>query len=212
MLNIVTIQWGNYHGMGKEYVERLFAAVDRNLRGVEYRKVCFTDKPDWVPAGVEARELPPDIMGFWNKINLFQKGHFPDGDRIVYLDLSLLPVGRLHDIVTYDGTMAMLRDFTVKERLASGMMLWTANTQNDIWDIWDRGGRPQFHPEGDQRWIEQFATGAGALQDFFANQLVSYKVDCLKGLPASARVVAFHGNPKPHMLKDVPWVLQNWRT
>jgi len=40
--------------------------------------------------------------------------------------------------------------------------------------------------------------------------VLSYKVDCKRGLPQGASVVRFHGSPRPHEVGD-DWVLEHWR-
>ena len=51
---------------------------------------------------------------------------------------------------------------------------------------------------GDQRVIERVMAGRATFwDDVVPGQVVSYKVHCRAGVPAGARVVCFHGRPKP---------------
>jgi hypothetical protein len=79
-------------------------------------------------------------------------------------------------------------------------MAWEAGTLDHIWRVWNRCGRPQFQTGGDQEFIESMQPEADRWQDLFPNQIVSYKVDCRANgyAPEDARIVAFHGNPRPH--------------
>lgn len=201
MLNIVAVQVADYAGRGAEYVEKLFAGVRRHMPdGIPYRAICFTDDAATVPDGVETRELPPGITGWWNKLALFQPGALPDGERVLFLDLDTVVCGGLGDLSAYDGRFAIMRDVFYPEHMQSSVMAWEAGTVGHIWTTWDRGGRPQFDPRGDQRWIEAMQPKADYWQDVVPGQIVSFKADCLSlnAVPDNARLLIFHGRPRPH--------------
>jgi hypothetical protein len=52
------------------------------------------------------------------------------------------------------------------------------------------------------------------LQGHFPGQILSYKVE-VQGKEGhaldDARIVYFHGVPKPHEIPDEPWVKEHWR-
>ena len=50
---------------------------------------------------------------------------------------------------------------------------------------------------GDQGFIAETETPAALWQDILPGQIVSWKADCKQGVPKEARVVYFHGNPRP---------------
>ena len=64
-----------------------------------------------------------------------------------------------------------------------------------------------FAAEGDQAWINRFKPSVDYFQDLYPNEVVSYKAHCLNGnaavVPNKAKVVCFHGKPRPHEVKDV---------
>lgn len=200
MLNIVAVQVGNYCGRGVEYVAKLFAGIDRWMPDVPYRAVCLTDDPSTLPDGVIARTVPVGLTGWWNKLALFKPGMFDLDDRNIYFDLDALPVGSLADIVSRVERFIAMRDPYHPERMNSSIMAWNAGDMDLIWTRWDQAGRPSFHPGGDQTWIEAMQPKADYWQDAVPGQVVSYKRDCwLQGkIPDDARVVVFHGKPRPH--------------
>jgi hypothetical protein len=196
MINVVCAHVGNYCDRGTEYVQRLFDGIDKHL--YTYRPWCITDNPAMIPDGIRTIEADPCVQGWWNKISLFRPGILPKGERVLYFDLDTIIKGDLSDIANYRGKFAMLRDFYFKGNLNSGLMAWEAGTMDHLWRVWDRCGRPQYHPGGDQAWIEEIQETADLWQDLIPNQIFSWKTECRDGVPSNARVICFHGQPRPH--------------
>lgn len=183
-LNVVCVNTGNYLGRGAEYVAKLKAGIERNYSG----KLTFhvvTDGPE----------------SWWAKLQLFQAGRFPKGERVIYFDLDTIITGDLTDLFEYDGPFAALRDVWQPGQLGSGIMTWTAGECDHVWTEWERAGCPSEDPRGDQAWITAQMPFAVRLQDIIPGQLVSWKADCggdAERIPDAARVVFFHGQPRPH--------------
>lgn len=192
MINIALVNWRNYLGAGDRYVHGLAAGIDRNMLEESYKLHILTE--DDLPAGAE---------GWWNKIALFRPGAFPAGERVLYLDLDTVIVGPLDDLARCAAPVAAISDFYHPERLASGVMIWTAGECDHVWAQWDQAGKPQFHPRGDQGWIERMLPDAQRLDKLLPGQIVSFKKDCLEGTPEDARLVCFHGLPRPHTIADL---------
>lgn len=206
----------NYGGRGAEYVNVLRDMVSRNLpEGYPGRFVCVTDDPTGLDAGIETLPLPNDLEKWWGKLYLFKRGLFPKGERMVFLDLDTLIVGPLDDIVKYDGAFATLNDFYYPERVGPAVMMWEAGDYTEsIWDEWVAFGKPR-HPLGDLWWIGQldqgrFAKKADKLQKLYPGSFVSFKANCNPYPPRGARVICFHGNPRPHEC-GVEWVKLVWK-
>jgi hypothetical protein len=70
---------------------------------------------------------------------------------------------------------------------------------------------------GDQEWLHTVTHHIPDRQtwaDVCPKQIVSYKYHCRpKGdkLPSNARVVCFHGNPRPHEMPGNHWTMEHWR-
>ena len=209
MLRVVTVNASNYLGRGVEYTNILFDMVRRNLpEGFEGTFTVFTDTEGDYEEGILVRPLPySGLEGWWNKLSLFIPGLFDDGDRIVYIDLSNLITGRLDDIVGYDGSFAILRDFYRPDGLQSSFMAWEANTHKELWTDWLAEGMP-VTDGGDQAWLEQRLHNYHIWQDFYPDKFISYKVS-QGATPHKAAVVKFHGEPKPHEVKE-GWVPRVW--
>jgi hypothetical protein len=58
-------------------------------------------------------------------------------------------------------------------------------------------------------WCDLMVKNATLLQKKYPDQIVDYCLKCKEGLPASAKIVCFPRNPKPHEL-TAPWVKEHW--
>ena len=195
MLNIIMVNAWNYLGRGQDYVDRLKSGVTRNLT-VPHTFHVITEA-----------DIPEGVEGWWCKLVLFQPGRFKG--RCLFFDLDTVIVGSLDDIAGYKGDFAQLSDLYYPERGASGVLAWDADKAAPIWTIWERAGRPQFHQYGDGGWIDSILPDCDRLQNLYPDQIVSFKAHCKNGVPEGARVVAFHGQPRPHQMYDL---MQHWRT
>lgn len=206
MLTVVCVQTGNYLGRGVEYVLRLKAEVEQHLT-VPHRFVCMTDFE--IP-GVECRHAT--FRGWWEKLRIFEPGLFRG--RVMFLDLDTFILDNIDHIAAYDGRMAMPHDFFRGRRgLGPAVMLFDPSWASFIYEEWAACGFPQTDPRGDQGWMENLNQGrmyrdVEILQELFPRQFYSYKAHCTSGIPPGAKVICFHGKPRPH---EAPgWVREHW--
>lgn len=215
MLNICCVCVNAEHymdGHAVEAVEILYSMVRRNLAGGSRgRFIVFTDNPSLFAdmAGVQTRQLPAGMNGWFNKLWLFSPEAFKDGERVLYFDLDTAITGSLDEIANYKGPFAILRDVYRPGGLQSSVMAWEAGVGSSLWMNWDNAGRPEL-AGGDQAWIErELRMKPDILQDLFPKQLRSYKVDCREFVPKGTSVVFFHGRPGPHECDG--WVKDVWK-
>jgi len=181
---------------------------------------CLSDVPE-----VSTIQLKMGWPGWWSKLELFR----PDinGD-FLYMDLDTVLVGDLNDILAVD-KLTMLLDFyrtgkkynanlvkPLRQGLNSGLMFLPEKARAVVWD--DFIQRPKDHMDyhrrgGDQVFLEKHYTGkAQRWQDVLPGQVVSYKVHCaqealgkgpvFRGIPRDARIICFHGQPRPWAVKE----------
>lgn len=184
---------------GPEYVYRLQAGVREHLPGARF--VCLTDTPDAL-RGVKCIPLLHCWPGWWSKMELFR----PDiaGD-LLYFDLDTVICGDLAGVAGA-GRDTFIRDFYRQgQGLGSGMMYLTEVRRPRTWSMWMKHPARwmhRFQRAGDQGFLEQvYADTCARWQDVTPGQVVSYKADCSRGLPPGARVVCYHGLPKPHQTR-----------
>lgn len=169
-----------------EHVARLRDGVARHLTGHEF--ICLSD----VDVPCERIPLAHDWPGWWAKLELL--GH-DFADRVFYFDLDTLIVGDLSEMAAYDGDMAMLSDFYRPSLAQSGVMAWTPGEATQrLYSAFCEQGRNGFR--GDGEWLHANVM-PDRLQDRYPGQIVSYKVHCQRGIPEGARVICFHGPPRP---------------
>lgn len=214
-ITFVCVNWGNYCGRGQDYVNKLYDGICRHLPGgTAFRFICFSDvlelpKDD---RGIIYNALPAGINGWWNKLYLFKKGLFAEGERVAYFDLDTVITGALDDIISYAGEFATLRDFYHPERLGPGVMLWRGGFGKEIWNSYVEAGYPTDLPLGDLSWINKHFTEinykAEILQDLYPDKFCSYKAHAQHGIPKKASVICFHGLPRPHEAGG--WVEAVW--
>jgi hypothetical protein len=141
-----------------------------------------------------------DWPGWWPKIEMLRlRGP------ILYMDLDTSVVGDLTpllDAAERHRFIALRNPLPTPSRFGSGLMAWS----DDMSHVYDRFARaPEHHmrrcttPQvwGDQGFIAEDEPDPVLWQDLFPDQILSWKVDCKQGVPESARVVYFHGTPKP---------------
>lgn len=199
MANKLTVACAYKYGDGftAEYVDRLEKNVAEHLKwDYDFHIVSPT------------RPTPPKAPGFWIKLELFKKGRF--NGPVVYLDLDTILVDDVTDIFTYPHKFTMGTDWTKQNGPNSTFMAWDGTQDLSHLDVpvdagmlrrYGRGGK-----WGDQWFIyENVGIPVTSIEKIFPGALVSYKFDVMfKAVPPNAKIVAFHGTPRPH---DIKWNL-----
>ena len=207
-VTFAVVKWGTKYSA--DYVNILFDMIERNLPSDFGKKfVCFTEDPTGLDESIEVRPLPGDLVGWWNKLYLFKLNVFDEGERVCFLDLDTAILGDISQIASYKGEFAILRDFYRPQGFNSGLMLWRGGFGTNIWDSFLKAGKPDIEG-GDQVWIEKRQRGADILQDKFLGCFASYKEKGKIAPPRGTKIVCFHGDPKPHQIKD-GWVPKVWK-
>jgi hypothetical protein len=185
---------------GKEYNERHVRALARSIPGL----VALSDID--IPGVVTVR-LRYNFPGWWSKLELFSDA-IP-GD-LLYFDLDTVVLGSIEPLLKV-GKSTVLRDFYKPNLMGSGLMYIAESDKPRIWEAFiadpDKAIRTCVTRAkwGDQGFLQDFLGNAQKWQDILPGEIVSYKVDCRRRLPARARVICFHGKPRPWDL-PLPWI------
>lgn len=200
-MRIVTVfNSRSLNGAVQEYnvghVQALQRQLEKWAHGVPFE--CISDVK--VP-GVTCIPYTHGWPGWWAKMDLLNP-ELP-GD-FLFMDLDTVITGPLDDILAVR-KLTLLRDFyrdgkKLKEGLGGGLMYLPDEVRKPVWDFWMT--HPQLHMKmycrGDQFLFERFwLNTADRWQSILPGQVVSYKVHCAKGVPPEARIVCFHGQPRP---------------
>lgn len=189
---VLVLQAGEFYTA--EDVQRL----TEQLPGREV--VCLSD----VPVPCQRIALKHGWLGWWAKMELFR----PDlglGD-FLYFDLDTIVRGNVAHMER-GGRLALLRDFYRPHGLGSGAMFLPESARAEIWAEWIASpGRwmSEHSVGGDQEFLERYwLQKAERLQDLYPGEIASYKAGTRDEV-RRARVVCFHGRPKP---RDLGWTL-----
>jgi hypothetical protein len=188
---------GIYDG---SWVARLKAGVEQHMK-MPHRFVCLSD----VDVPCERIALEKDWPGWWSKVEAFKL----EGP-VLYFDLDTAIVGDLTDIASRAFPLCgftILTDFYRPGGFGSGVMAWSNGVASGDLRKWyeifaaDPAKWMSLCPGGDQDFIERMthrvtSCWQSANRGYLAGQIVSYKVHCRNGIPADARVVCLHGQPK----------------
>lgn len=178
------------------HVERLREQCEVHAPRVPF--VCLSD----VDVPCERIEMMHDWPGWWCKMEMLR---FPGP--WLYLDLDTTIVGGLWPFLSVASRypFAVLRDFNPQCReIGSGLMAWNGDMSGLYATFRAAPARHMRENSGgrwlgDQGFIER-QTGADQRhiwQDELPGMVVSYKKHCRKRVPDDARIVCFHGQPRP---------------
>lgn len=151
--------------------------------------------------GVKCYKLRRGWPGWWAKLEMFNP-EFPGG--FLFMDLDTVITGDLSDILAVD-KLTLLRDFyrdgkKLKEGLGGGLCYLPDSDRACVWKFFTENPplAMRLYPRGDQHLFERFyLNSADRWQDVVPGQVVSHKVHCGNGVPPDARIICFHGQPRP---------------
>lgn len=225
-VTVVCWKWGS--GYTAEHVNVLHRSVARNL-AMDHRFVCFTDDP----TGIECETLPiwpeigqvvpPKRLNCLRRLRAFGADvHEWLGHRVLSLDLDGVVTRPLDPLIDRPEPFVIWADPLRNRRTPrvpynGGMWLLTAGARRQVWETFDpatshEAGHRLGYIGSDQAWISA-CLGDGEATWREKDGVYSFKYHLnrgLKPLPTAARVVWFHGEPKPWEV-DVPWVHKHWR-
>jgi hypothetical protein len=188
-----------------EHVHTLLDNIEEHWPVTTYplRIVVLTDMA--IETQWEVIPLSHKWPRWWSKMELFAPDLHYLGD-ILYFDLDTTIVGSLAEIAA-ERRLTLLEDFFRPEKLGSGLMRLPVEERSIVWPQWMAS--PESHMRkfrGDQEFIAPILLTDWEVQRWqqvLPRQVVSYKVHVkAQGqVPEGARVVCFHGRPKPWQLK-----------
>jgi len=191
-----------------EYVHKLKAGVDRNLKGHKF--VCLSDVE---VKGVETIPLKENWPGWWSKLELFKNITGPT----LYLDLDTLVLRTLEPIkkLKHDFMMIDLRTSTQMGIGQSGVM-WITKNIPKIYDKFKQDPEKYIKEYsefkgamhiGDQAFIFDTIGVVPKITQALPGFIRSYKLNCLDG-PMNSAIVCFHGEPRLHEVNG--WAKKAW--
>lgn len=214
-ITVTCVKWQNgsphFGGRGADYVNRLYGGVSRHITRYAWEMICFTDNASGIRPEVRTMPLPNNLRGTWPKIGLFRKDLPVKTRRILNLDLACVVVGSLDDIIDMQTDFAIARNWPPEIKVrdqwdyAGGAFLLKVGARPQVWDSY-AGNESALR--GDQEWIETAAPGADLLPYDWTPSYKLRKLGEMSAPPQGAKVIMFHGVPKPHQCGG--WVKEQW--
>ncbi|WP_310448504.1 hypothetical protein [Thiobacillus sp.] len=238
------MKWGTLYPAG--YVNKLYGMVRRNIQG-PLRFVCLTDDPSGVRSEVECLPCPtvalqpPYNNTGWRKIALWAR-ELPgmDGDWL-FLDLDVIVTGSLDDFFSFapEKSFVVMQNWTQPGRGIGNTSVFRFRVGQHPY-IYDRLV-PEFRTILAQHKIEQIYISRTISEMAFWPDAwcVLFKTHCVPPMPlrwwktptrpATARVIAFPGDPNPHdavrgiwpvkkpykkfykFIRPATWIADYWR-
>jgi len=200
---------------GDKYTDRdvqILASMAKKHIKTPYQFKCLADKP---VEGIETVISKHNWPGWWMKLELFE--HATEGQHL-YLDLDVVIVGSLDSLLSSQLSMPKNWAQSGHGGCQSSVMAW-GRSYSFI--------PGNFHPEeigppqngncgyykglwGDQEFITELCGNPGEHVIAPMDGIYSYKYHCKATPPNDAKVICFHGNPKPDNVNKT-WV-KNART
>lgn len=216
MLSIVTWLWSQ-PGYPTRYGAREVNALARMVRQHyrrDHRFICVTNDAAGIEPSIEIIADDEDFADMksphgarypccYRRLRLFKDDAAETfGERIVSLDLDTVITRDMSPIWDRDDDFIGWRDPNRPDQLCGAMFMLRTGSRAHVWDEFDPKTSPQLAAEAgwrgsDQAWMT-YAAGDDCARWDQADGVYSFKRH-LKGraLPADARIVMFHGNPKP---------------
>jgi len=207
------------NGLAGKYVNNLFHGCKRFTK-TPFDFICFTNETLKLDKNIEIRGFnPPSFHGVLPRLAMFSEASGLFGRQVLCLDVDIVITGSLDDLLSYSGDFCGRAKFKPGcEHLIDGdIMGFKAGPKNETrffkrfvdnldWAEELAKGRERY-------WIREVTSGMEYVdkwQDMFPGQIFSFKRHVRdRDLPEDARIVSFHGKPRPHQSKH-PVVTQFW--
>lgn len=184
-----------------EYVQKLHEGIIKhtpNAYNIEFN--CLSDHDNC------NTPLKYNWPGWWSKMELFRPDILDD---ILYMDLDTIihdDLGVILDICNTNPLPIMLSNLIPRMQskggLGSGIMWLPAKYRGIIWNKWIANPykiMKKYNSSGDQKFISEiYSPIVLQFQKLKPGCIVSYKVDCKGSVPDGAKIICYHGNPRPH--------------
>ncbi|MBP5985585.1 MAG: hypothetical protein KA538_00200 [Azonexus sp.] len=222
--NIICIKWGTKYPA--YYVNRLYAGVQRHLsRPFRFFCVTddasgIRPEVEIIPLPVEpfAAQIATTLAeskrkGAFGKISLFKPGLIDASGPILGFDLDVVITGPLDELIDFaPGKICMRHDWLGARRGRpdghGSVFRYDPGQHGYLYNDFatDPAGSIRNHKFSEQKYTSSVAQKHGDFEYFPGKWIASFKRDAMRfpplnfllepHLPATARVMCFHGNPK----------------
>lgn len=197
-----------------DYVVKLRSACGRHIKE-KFRFICLTDD-------ITAKNLPRVIStclkhgysGWWSKFEIFRlKGP------TLYFDLDTVIIKNIDDMVyqvkelSPNEILGMSKfnplRWSKEGRFTSGIIGWNGDFRF-MFSEFDYIYALNCRYHGDADAMLELLNKHNAIIKYDMRGIYSYKRHCKIEIPEDAKVICFHGSPRPHQATSIPLVRENW--
>lgn len=189
------------------WVIKLYNTFHRNLER-PWQMVCFVDEPrgKLLNHPIDQELLLSDRPYDWRC--LIEPFRLSDQYPMIILGLDTIILGRIDHYVDYcmdpGNKMALVRNpYQMDQSINPIVLVPQGNSR--VYTEWDR-------QRNDMEWLRTFDHESNFMDDLWPGEVLSYKAHRIGEFgPGDARVIYFHGKPKPHVLQHTALITQHWR-
>lgn len=218
-VNVVCMKWGTLYS--HDYVNKLFCMVRRNLTK-NFTFYCLTDDASGIRSEIEVRPLPElyipkkNQVSPWHKLAMFSKELYDIKGKTLFLDLDNIIINNIDAIIDYSDKFSIAENWTQIGQSIGNTTAYCFNI-GEYSDILDKYLRDPERIVLEYRNEQIFVSKqlASQISFFPRNWIQSFKRHCLSGkflrffiepkLPSDVKIIAFHGNPRPHNAINGEW-------
>ncbi len=237
MYNVICMKWGdayNHHD-----VNVLYHMVGRNL-SLPHRFVCFTDDATGLETGIEyfplpeVRSPPEWIREAWLKLGTMSRNLGDLEGTALFLDLDIVIVDKIDCFFEYPGEFCIIHNWTHPHRIVgnSSVYRFKVGAHPEILDRFDEDPEQVKRQYRNEQTFLSHQLGAERLTYWPDAWCISFKRHCMPHwtlapiaqakLRKNAKIVVFHGNPKPaaairgewkgrfKRMRKTPWIADYW--
>jgi len=225
LINFIIYWWGNWPNgnsqLGINYINKLAKGIKNNIPiDLRYKIVLFTDDENIQIENVEIRKLDVPVDLKWNlkKMFMYSKQANLEGYSICF-DLDTIITGSLEPLIkaTIENNKNIITcQAAYKPKCIGGSIVGFKscdNLERLLWNpILKNRDLIERRTKGSERFYFQMVLGIRKVsfwENVIPGKVLSYKRDCKNGLPVDSAIVRFHGNPRPHEVRDT-WVKRYW--
>jgi hypothetical protein len=193
---------------GAEYVNNLESMLRRHTTR-DFDMICLTDDPNNIKCATAP--IDTDLPGWWAKLVLFKPHPAVANRHIIYIDLDTVIVKNVDCLFrSRPRAFVIIKDWWANLYNSSLMYIPIAYGGPIYKDFIINPGYLMSRHNGDQDWISLRVQKPNIWQMVEPGLVGSYKANYLEDGPKDYSIICFHGEPKPHEVKD-GWVADAWR-
>ena len=221
MKNIICMKWGDK--FGPEYVNRLYAMVEKNLT-IPHRFVCFTENAKGLNENIEVRPLPEMSLDKdlpergWRKLTVFQEKLADLEGQALFIDVDVVIKGSIDAFFEEEGEFLIIKDWDFPKDIVgnSSVFRFDIGKYPDILtNFIENGEAVRTRHRNEQAYLSYAVHQKGILKYWPSSWCISFKRGCLRKFPMNfflqpkfpqdAKIIIFHGRPTPSQALKGYW-------